>query len=154
MKAEDLFRQVPAVHFRHHDIRHEQMNPPGTGLLNNAQGFPRRMSRQYGVAQFLKYSFGHSQDCVLILHQQNGFSPLRRRVFITVLPGGGQEWLNQPGKIDLKSSSFPRFTVNVDKAVVLLYNAVNRCQSKATSFSDLLQKDDSGFPCSCPSRCH
>ena len=74
-QASELFRQLEAVHHRHHDIRYDQIDLfdlayPLFDCFSAVFRFPD------AVAGFAEYFTQHSPDTVLVLNEQDGLGSL------------------------------------------------------------------------------
>ena len=131
------FRQVPAVHFGHDHVGHEQVDLAGV-FLGQAHGLARRACGQHGIAQLFEHHRWPASGS-LARPPPAGWSRRGPAGISAALSSAAVDGLaRMPGQVDLEGRSLARFAVDVDEAVVLLDDAVDRGQAQAGALAHLL----------------
>ena len=129
----ELLPEVSAAHFRHHYVRHEQLNAfrVFTHYLESISGVG---SRYDFVSQLIEKSCGESEQRFLVFYKQNG---LRSSGCF------GQLGFNMGDcclrlelrQVDPEGCSLAWFAIDVDETVVLLDDTIDGGQPESRSLS-------------------
>ena len=133
----EFFRQFPAVHvIGHHEVG-EQQGDFVLVLVPDLKGFDAIAGRQNFVAVFLEDARNEFPHGLLVFNEQNGFSAaangdLCRRLFRFGLCRA------HIGNVNAERRAFADGAFDLDPALVLFDNAINRRQAQAGAFADFL----------------
>ena len=135
-----LFRKIQTVHARHHDVGQQEVDLAGMSP-REAQAVARGGGREYLVPEALQYHAAHEQNGWLVLHEQDGLAAAtcegdRPRL------GAGGGGLCVPGQVNTEGRAAARLARDIDEAVVLPDNTLDRRKAEPGAPAGILRGEE------------